>query len=121
MGPNDAIAPLVEERLGVRTFAADELGWLLTGMLELREHAPVEIDASGGLSAITDLRGALEPLAAELRERSARNARRHRLERSLQPPPGDDQSRRCPPRAPTPRRAPPRRFPSTGCAPRTWS
>ncbi len=85
MAANDAIAPLVEERLGVRTFAADEMGWLLTAMLELRGQAPIELDASGGLSAITDLRGALEPLAAELRERSARNARRHRLERSIRP------------------------------------
>ena len=35
---------------------------------------PLEIDASGGLSRLPDLRAALEPLAAELRERSARNA-----------------------------------------------
>ena len=75
MGRNDALAPLVEERLGVRTFGADELGWLLTGLLE---HP--EIDLDGGLSAIPDLRGALEPLAQELRDRSARNARRRRLE-----------------------------------------
>ena len=83
MARNDAIAPLVEERLGLRTFAADEMGWLLAGLITV--GGPLEIDASGGLSRLPDLREALEPLAAELRERSARNARRHRLERELAP------------------------------------
>ena len=74
MGANDAIAPLVEERLGVRTFAADEMGWLLAALLalEVRAHAPLEIDLSGGLSTSPTCAAALEPLAAELRDRSAR-------------------------------------------------
>ena len=44
MGANDALAPLVEERLGVRTFGSDELGWLLAALVspEVRRHAPVQ-------------------------------------------------------------------------------
>ena len=57
MGANDALAPLVEERLGIRTFSADEIaGLLLAG----------DTDLDGGLSRIENLRAALEPLAREL-------------------------------------------------------
>ena len=76
MGANDAVAPLVEERLDVRTFSAAEMGWLLTALLVTRAEG--EIDLSGGLPP--DLRGAVQPLADELRARSARQARLHRLQ-----------------------------------------
>jgi fatty acid synthase len=71
----DTVAALVEERLGVRTFSADEMGWLLSVLAApgaLRERAataPLEVDLSGGLSRIGDLHAAVAPLAAELRER----------------------------------------------------
>ena len=84
MGANDALAPLVEERLGVRTFAPAEAAGLLIELLVA--GTPHEIDLTGGLSDIADLRAALDPLAAELRERAAREARRRRLESALEPP-----------------------------------
>ena len=43
MGAADAVAALVEERLGVRTFSAEEMGWLLSvlaGPGQLRERPP---------------------------------------------------------------------------------
>ena len=64
----------------MRTFAADEMGWLLAALARAARHAPSSVELRRP-AAIADLRGALEPLAEELRERSARNARRHRLER----------------------------------------
>ena len=49
MDANDAAAALVEERLGLRTFSAAEMGWLVTALClpEIRaraEQAPVEVD-----------------------------------------------------------------------------
>ncbi len=82
MAASDAVAGLVEERLGVRTFSAAEMGWLLAALAgpgALRDRAaqaPVRLDLSGGLGAIGDLHAAVAPLAAELRERAA-TARRH--------------------------------------------
>ncbi len=92
MGAADAVAALVEERLGVRTFSTEEMGWLLSVLAApgpLRERAaacPLQIDLSGGLSAIADLHGAVAPLAAELRERSAVARRRHELDAAVAPP-----------------------------------
>src|SRR5262249_9623972 len=79
MGATDVIVPLVEERLGVRTFSADEIASLLTGMLASGDVG----DLSGGLDAIPDLRAAVQPLADELRDRSERAARRHRLRSTM--------------------------------------
>ena len=67
MGANDAIAPLVEERLGVRTFAADEMGWLLTRLLvtgqrRARSTRPAACRRSPTCAARS------QPLADELRD-----------------------------------------------------
>ncbi|MDA0136568.1 DUF1729 domain-containing protein [Solirubrobacter sp. CPCC 204708] len=110
MRGNDAIAPLVEERLNVRTFATDEMAWLLTGLLVTNRAGA--IDLTGGLGAIDDLRGALQPLADELRDRSARAARAHTLRRTLHPPTPADQLEALPSPGtdtapPTPGEAPP--------------
>ncbi len=86
MAAGDAVAALVEERLGVRTFSAAEVGWLLCALAgpgPLRERAaaaPVQIDLTGGLGAIDDLHGAVAPLAAELRERAEHARRRSALD-----------------------------------------
>jgi fatty acid synthase len=86
MAANDAAAALVEERLGVRTFSAAEIGWLLCALAgpgPLRERAaaaPLEIDLTGGLAAIDDLGAAVAPLAAELRARAAGARRRAELD-----------------------------------------
>ena len=93
MGANDALAPLVEERLGVRTFAAAEMGWLLAALVapEVRAHAPLEIDVSGGLShAPGSARRARTARRRAARPVGARSARRHRLERALTAPAADD-------------------------------
>ena len=82
MAAGDAVAALVEERLGVRTFSAAEVGWLLSALAgpgPLRDRAataPVQIDLTGGLGALGDLHAAVAPLAAELRRRTE-HARRH--------------------------------------------
>ena len=86
MAHGDGVAALVEERLGVRTFSAAELGWLLgalAGPGPLRERAataPLQVDLTGGLGAIGDLHAAVAPLAAELRERSEHARRRAQLD-----------------------------------------
>ena len=78
MATGDALAGLVERRLGVRTFSAAEMGRLLCALAgpgPLRERAaaaPLEIDLTGGLGAVGDLHAAVAPLAAELRERPVR-------------------------------------------------
>ena len=63
-------------RLGVRTFSAQEMGWMLSvlacspAVRERASQAPFELDLSGGLSRTsTTSTRAVEPLAAELRER----------------------------------------------------
>lgn len=109
MAGNDALAPLVEERLGLRTYAPDEMAWLLSALLVTR-HAG-EVDLSGGMAQLDDLRGALQPLADELRDRSARAARKHALSSALAtlpradllealPSPGTDAAPRTPQPAP---------------------
>ena len=86
MAGGDAVAALVEERLGVRTFSAAEIGWLLCALAgpgALRERAagaPVQIDLTGGLGALDDLHAAVAPLAAELRERAEHARRRAELD-----------------------------------------
>ncbi len=116
MGANDALAPLVEERLGVRTFAPAEVAASLIELLVAR--APVEIDLTGGLSAIDDLRAALDPLAAELRERAARDARRLRLEQALATPARGDEVDALPsPGTDAAPRPLPARLPEHGLAP----
>ena len=86
MAAGDAVAALVEERLGVRTFSAAEIGWLLSALAgpgALRERAataPVQIDLTGGLGALGDLHAAVAPLAAELRERADHARRRADLD-----------------------------------------
>ncbi|WP_320670855.1 polyketide synthase [Patulibacter defluvii] len=91
MAAADAVAPLVEERLGVRTFTPDELGWLLEGLVAgpvaaAARRAPVVVEASGGLDAVADLRAGLDPLIDELRQRALDGDRRRQLERALAPP-----------------------------------
>jgi fatty acid synthase len=88
MAGNDAIAPLVEERLRLRTYSASEMAWLLTALL-VTKH-PGEVDLSGGMAQVADLRGALQPLADELREHSARTARTHALRSAIIPRPVED-------------------------------
>lgn len=88
MAGNDALAALVEQRLGLRTYSPAEMAWLLTALLVTRH--PGAVDLSGGLAQVDDLRAALQPLADELRDRSARTARAHALRTALAPAPTDD-------------------------------
>jgi fatty acid synthase len=82
MRANDPIAGLVEERLGIRTFSAAEMGWLLAAACA-DPHPEGEVDVTGGLAEVTDLRAALEPLAAELADRSVMQRRHHELTTAL--------------------------------------
>ena len=96
MGAADAVAALAEERLGVRTFSAQEAGWLLSVLAgpgaarESAAGAPLQIDLSGGLSAIADLHGAVAPLAEELRDRAAATRRRSELDAPVAAPRAED-------------------------------
>jgi enoyl reductase-like protein/3-oxoacyl-ACP reductase-like protein/3-oxoacyl-(acyl-carrier-protein) synthase/acyl dehydratase len=83
MGANDLVAELVEERLGVRTFSADEMGWLLAGVCAAPTPEATEIDLTGGLGRVDGLRAALEPLVDELADRAAGQRRRHQLAQAL--------------------------------------
>lgn len=86
MASGDAVAALVEERLGVRTFSAAEVGWLLSALAgpgPLRDRAltaPVQADLTGGLGALGDLHAAVAPLAAELRRQGEHARRRAELD-----------------------------------------
>ena len=106
MGANDAIAPLVEERLGVRTFAADEMGWLLAGLLVTQPRRR-DRPRPAAWRQIADLRGAL----AAARRRAARALRPQRPRatgsaRRSSRTPHTARCRRCP-------------APGTDAAPRT--
>lgn len=90
MGFNDVVAAPVEERLGIRTFTAGEMGWLLAGALAVRPEAPVELDLTGGFGAVEDLRGAIAPLADALRERGETAAAARGLRARLAPAPPPD-------------------------------
>lgn len=70
MDANDALAALVERDLGVRTWSASEMGWLLAGLCAREvghpDGTPLRVDLTGGLGAVEDLRGRLQPLLEEL-------------------------------------------------------
>ena len=118
MRGNDAIAPLVEERLDVRTFAADEMAWLLTSLLVTQPRGRDRPDRRHG----PDRRPARRAAAA--RRRAARPLRPHRPRPHA--PPGDRAAaptplscRRCPAPAPTPLRTRRSPRPRTTSSPRT--
>ena len=91
MAAGDAIAGLVEQRLGVRTFSAAEIGRLLCALAgpgPLRERAavaPVQLDLTGGLGAVDDLPGAIAALAAEVRAGAAAPDRAAESETETEP------------------------------------
>jgi fatty acid synthase len=73
MDGNDALAALVERDLGVRTFSAAEMAWLLVGLccpatVAATTEGPTEVDLSGGLRSVPCIRDAVAPLVAELDE-----------------------------------------------------
>ena len=79
MDANDAMAALVERDLGVRTFSAAEMGWLLHGLCaptvrEAAGDAPVRVDLSGGLGRVGNLHDAVAPLVEELERLEAERA-----------------------------------------------
>ncbi len=80
MGWNDAVAALVEERLGVRTFSSAEMGRLLAAAAVA---GTPEVDLMGGLDRVDDLRAAVLPLATELAGRAAAARRAHGLRTAL--------------------------------------
>ncbi|WP_354699367.1 hypothetical protein DSM112329_05081 [Paraconexibacter sp. AEG42_29] len=64
MGANDPAARTAEAALGIRTLTADEMGWLLTGLLSpavrtASARAPYEVDLTGGLADATGAGGLL--------------------------------------------------------------
>ena len=64
MGMNDAVAGPVQEHLGITTFSAQEMA---RHLLDAVAQAPTEVDLTGGFGDVDDLRGAIQPLADELR------------------------------------------------------
>lgn len=70
MEANDAVAGLLEERLGIRTFSAAEMAGELiracgTEVRELARAAPVELDLDGGLAGV-DVAAAVVELRGEI-------------------------------------------------------
>ncbi len=79
MDANDAMAALVERDLGVRTFSAAEMGWLVHTLCSPAVRAaagegPIRADLSGGLADVEHLHDALAPLAEELERVAERSA-----------------------------------------------
>lgn len=71
MDANDAVAALVERDLGVRTFSAEEMGWLLAGLclpatVAAGDGEPLHADLSAGLGELGCLRDAVAPLVEQL-------------------------------------------------------
>jgi fatty acid synthase len=94
MAANAPIEGLVEQRLGVRTFAAEEMAELVVAAAMAAERRPtpdpvtgrppvVEADLSGGLGAVVDLRARLDELGAELVDAATTAAERARLAAAL--------------------------------------
>ena len=73
MDANGAAGALVEDRLGLRTFSAAEMAWLLGALCTpaaraLAAIAPLRVTFDGGLGDVP-IRAALDPLRDELTER----------------------------------------------------
>ncbi|MFO0652265.1 MAG: DUF1729 domain-containing protein [Polyangiales bacterium] len=80
MNVNNAIAPGLEARAGVRTFSAAEMGLLLGACCVDRVRAlavetPLVADLTGGMDGVRDLAGVARSLRAELTARVARAKR----------------------------------------------
>jgi enoyl reductase-like protein/3-oxoacyl-ACP reductase-like protein len=104
MNVNNAIAPGLEARAGVRTFSAAEMGLALAAccvdeVRALATEAPLVADLTGGMDAVRDLAGVARSLRAELTARVARAKRLHGLRA--------DEDRALGRRTPTPRRVTP--------------
>lgn len=119
MAAADPAADALEADLGVRTFTADEMAWVIEGLLDptLRARArtaPLALDASGGLGDVADLRAALGPAIARLSEGDGTRARRRTLDAALAERLGGD--------APAgPRHVEAVPAPGTDTAPAAWS
>ncbi|MCK9249743.1 MAG: DUF1729 domain-containing protein [Solirubrobacteraceae bacterium] len=115
----DAVADAVEAA-GARTFTTDEAAWILEGLAagpvaDAARHAPVTVDATGGLDAVTDLRGRIADAITALEDRAAHAARRDRLARALDDGPATpDTTVRALPSPDTDRDAERRRFTRAG-------
>ena len=80
MNVNNAIAPGLEARAGVRTFSAAEMGLLLGAccverMRAMAVESPLVADLTGGMDGVRDLAGVARSLRAELGARVARAKR----------------------------------------------
>lgn len=84
MNVNNAIAPGLEARAGVRTFSAAEMGLLLgaccaDGVRALAAEEPLVADLTGGMDAVRDLASVARDLRSELTGRMARARRLFQL------------------------------------------
>ncbi len=84
MNVNNAIAPGLEARAGVRTFSAAEMGLLLGAcctepVRALAAQHPVVADLTGAMDRVRDLAGVARTLRGELMARMARAKRLHGL------------------------------------------
>ncbi|MBJ7329832.1 MAG: DUF1729 domain-containing protein [Solirubrobacteraceae bacterium] len=86
MGFNDPVADPVQEHLGIRTFSAEEMGGLLADALAAAPDDLVDLDLTGGLGDVPDLRGAVQPLADALRAQAEVTAARDELRALLAEP-----------------------------------
>jgi len=80
MNVNNAIAPGLEARAGVRTFSAAEMGLLLAACCDdrvraLAVEAPLVADLTGGMDGVRDLAGVARSLRADLTAKVTRAKR----------------------------------------------
>ncbi len=69
MAGNDVVAPLLEERTGVRTFHTTEMALMLTALAAAGLKPPggvLDVNLSGGLDRLVDLKGAATAIRKEL-------------------------------------------------------
>jgi 3-oxoacyl-(acyl-carrier-protein) synthase len=88
MDANDLVAARLEADTGLRTFAADEMALLLTGLIsdEARAaaaHEPLIARLTGGMERLDDLAERVASIRGELQQASARARRRAELDERL--------------------------------------
>ena len=69
MSDNDIVAPLLEERTGVRTFHASEMALLLTGIVAAGMEVPggvLDMNLAGGLDRLANLKATTARIRADL-------------------------------------------------------
>lgn len=100
MEANDLLAPILEDKTGIRTFSKMEMGYLLIGLaawsLRNQSQEVVKADFTGGLRNVTGLGEILAEIRGEVVSRSKRNSEFRSVLRNLEEPRQEKRIRKLP-------------------------